>query len=305
MTLRIAIALLAAVSAGLAYPWQTEAERWTAGVAVVVLVVVLAWWRGLFVTTMVARRIGIAHRNLSTPAPRAAARVTQLLRVDDPRGVGLPAALVARYVDRFGVRCCRARITSHQTGDGMRTTWIGLTVDANDNLAALRARSARLPLRDMAEIVGRRLADQLREMGLEASVVDEGGQPLHGRGRERWTSVHDDLGAVSAYRVRVDDGLPERLAELWALPGDVWVTLEFGASGAGQTLAAVCAIRGDAQAAPAPAGGLTALRGVQRPVLSAVDPTSTDALGVDAAVVSVALLDRVSWPILLANSAMA
>jgi hypothetical protein len=65
--------------------------------------------------------------------------------------------LIAGYLDRYGVRCDKIRITSRDL-DGLRTTWIGMTLGAVENLAALRARSPRIPLRDTAEVAGRRTA---------------------------------------------------------------------------------------------------------------------------------------------------
>jgi type VII secretion protein EccE len=79
--------------------------------------------------------------------------------------------LIAGYLDRYGVRCDKIRITSRDL-DGLRTTWIGMTLGAVENLAALRARSPRIPLRDTAEVAGRRLADHLRETGWNVAAVD-------------------------------------------------------------------------------------------------------------------------------------
>ena len=50
-------------------------------------------------------------------------------------------------------------------------TWIALTVSAADNLAALQARSARIPLQETTQVAVRRLADHLREIGWEAGMV--------------------------------------------------------------------------------------------------------------------------------------
>jgi type VII secretion protein EccE len=72
--------------------------------------------------------------------------VTVLLRVEAPEGAVLPLPLVAGYVDRFGIRATKVRVTSLDQ-DGARTTWVGVTLGASDNLAALQARSPELPLR--------------------------------------------------------------------------------------------------------------------------------------------------------------
>jgi type VII secretion protein EccE len=64
-----------------------------------------------------------------------------------------------------------------------------MTLGAADNLAALRARSPEIPLYDTAEVVGRRLADRLRETGLDAAIVDVAHGPLTGRGQETWPGV--------------------------------------------------------------------------------------------------------------------
>ena len=281
MTIRIAIAALAIVAAALTYPWQTTADYWTVGVAAALLIVVLAWWRGLFVTNMIGRRFAILRRNNSKRKARRGSRVTQLLRVDDPHGVGLPPALIAAYVERFGIRCRHVRITSHQAAGG-RTTWVGLTIDARDNLAALQARSADMPLIDTAEVVGRRLADQLRETGLDVSGVDDSPAPLINGGRERWASVRDDSGSITGYAVHCDAQLPARLAELAALPGEVWTAVEFAGTGARPTVAAACAIRTGETVKGVPLAGLSIERGRQRPLLTALDPKSVDSLGVPA-----------------------
>ena len=294
MTLRIALALLVIVPAAMAYPWHSVTERWILGVAVAVVLIVFGWWRGLFVTTMIARRFAVARRNNSKPKSRPSNQVSVLLRVNDPAGVGLPLPLVGRYVDRFGIRCDKLRVTSRDKG-GTRTTWIGMTLDATENLAALQARSPELPLYDTAEVVGRRLADHLRETGLEAVIVDDADAPLTVEGRETWTGFRDDLGFVSAYQLPVDDRLPERLAEVWARPTETWTALEFSGTTAHPTAAAVCAFRTtDAQTAP-PLPWLVVHRGVQRPLLTELDPCSALQLGVTAGPLPAGLTDRVDW----------
>jgi len=48
----------------------------------------------------------------------------------------LPLRLIAGYIDRYGIRCDKVRLTNRDV-DGQRTTWIGLTVGAVAALTAL------------------------------------------------------------------------------------------------------------------------------------------------------------------------
>jgi len=145
MTVRIALASLVIVAAAMTYPWQTDTGRIALGVAAAVVIAVFAWWRGQFVTTWLARRFAVWRRNHSQARPRPDDVVTALIRVDDPAGTGLSLPLLAGYLERYGVRCRHVRVTSHDRG-GSRTTWVGVTIAAIDNLVALQARSPRLPL---------------------------------------------------------------------------------------------------------------------------------------------------------------
>lgn len=165
MTIRLALTLLAIVAAAMAYPFDSTTDRWVLGVAVAVVVAVFARWGGLFLTTRLARHIAVWRRNHSTPKLQPSNEATVLLRIDDPNAVGLSLPLVAGYVERFGVRCQKVRVTSRDQA-GVRTTWISLTLNAADNLTALMARSPELPLLATTEVLGRRLADHLRETGL-------------------------------------------------------------------------------------------------------------------------------------------
>lgn len=294
MTIRITLALLGIVLAALAYPWQTVPDRWIIGGAVAVVLAAFAWWRGQFLTTALGRRIAIWRRRHAKPGRPRADQVVVLLKVDDPAGVGLSLPLVAGYVDRFGVRCSHVRVTSRDR-IGTRTTWIGMTIAATDNLAALQARSPELPLHDTAEVVGRRLADHLRETGLDAAIVTEAPAPLPGAGRESWTGVGDEHGFASAYGLRVDDRLGERLAEVSAQPTETWVTLEFSGTAARPAISATCAIRTAEPVKAVPLAGLVAHRGLQRPLLDALDPTSAGSLGIPAVPLPDGFLDRISW----------
>ena len=178
-----------------------------------------------------------------------------------------------------------------------------MTLNAHDNLAALQARSPELPLYDTTEVVGRRLADHLRESGLDAVMVTEAAAPLPGPGRETWTGVADEFGVVSAYGIRADDRLGERLAEVSALPTETWVTLEFSGTAAHPAVAAACAVRTAEPATGVPVAGLIAHRGVQRPLLTAVDPTSAGRLGIAAVPAPEGLLDSLPWRVGSSKSA--
>lgn len=296
MTIRIALALLFIVPAAMAYPWQSDVDWWLLGIAIGVTLVVFAWWRGLFVTAMIARRLAVFRRNHSKPTPPASHNVTVVLQVDDPAGVGLPLLLVAGYVERFGVRREKVRVTNRDDA-GARTTWISMTLSAADNLAALRARSAELPLFDTAEIVGRRLADHLRETGLSAAIVDNAPEPLTEGGRETWRGVREDSGFLSAYAIRVDDSLAERFAEVWSQPTETWTTIEFGGTSAHPTVSALCAFRTADAVRATPVAGLVSQRGNQRLLLTALAPGSTDRLDVPSAPMPPGLLEPAGWPV--------
>lgn len=295
MTIRLALALLAVVAAAMAYPFESTTDRWVLGVAVAVVIVVFAWWRGLFLTTRIARRLAVWRRNHTTPKPQPSNEATVLLRVDDPNAVGLSLPLVAGYVERFGIRCQKVRVTNRDRA-GVRTTWISMTLNAADNLTALAARSPKLPLLATTEVVGRRLADHLRETGLEAAIVDVADPPA-GPGREKWRAVHDENGVVSAYGIGVDDRLAERLDEVWSRPAETWTALEFAGAPTHLTVTAVCAFRTPQAVRGAPLPGLVAHPGIQRPLLNALDPRTAERLGIPTRPLPAGLLDRIDWPV--------
>ena len=212
---RITLALLAVVPAVMAYPWRSTRDHWVLGVAAAVVIVLLGWWRGLHFTTILRRRLAMVRRTGEVRARirfrhqdnRAAAD-----RAADRRSDVLPLPLIARYLDRYGIRADKIRITSRDNASDVsrRETWIGLTVSAADNLAALRARSPRIPLHETAEVAARRLADHLREIGWEAGSVapDDVPRLLAPNARETWRGVQRGASDyVAAYQVRVDDGL--------------------------------------------------------------------------------------------------
>jgi type VII secretion protein EccE len=294
---RIALALMVVVAAALAYPWQTTIDWWVLGVAGAVLIGVAAWWRGHFLTALLGRRVRVWRRNRNTRHPAPAHKASVTVRVEDPAGVGLSLPLVAGYVDRFGVRCDKVAVATRD-GDGTRTTWITLTVDAEANMVALQARSRELPLRDTAEIAARRLADHLRETGLTVAIADEVVDgPVAGGAREKWRCVIDEVGAVSAYGIRVDGHLAERLAELRAQGSEMWSVLEFGGTAARLTAAAACAVRTSSPVRGVPVQGLIAQPGNQGPMLTAIRPGSAASLGVPATSLGAAQLADVDWPV--------
>ncbi|MFV8167104.1 type VII secretion protein EccE [Mycobacterium sp. 134] len=278
MTARLALASLFIVAAVLARPWQTNTERWVLGVSVAAVVLLLAWWGGLFLTTRIARHIAVWRRNLAKngPAEKPDAE-TVVLRVDPADPAQLP--VVVSYLDRYGICCDKVRVT-HRDADGVRRSWISLTVAAVDNIDALRARSSRIPLRDTTEIVGRRLADHLREQGWTVTLVDGVDAPLPDPGKETWRGVKDDSGFVAAYRVSVGDKLETVLAEIAAVPAqETWTALEFTGSPAQPQLTVGAAFRtGDRPSRKAPLAGLKPAGGRHRPALAALNPLSSDRL---------------------------
>lgn len=299
MTVRIALALLFIIPAAMAYPWPSTADRWLLGVAVVALVVLFAWWRGLFFTTMAGRRLAMwARRNRTEGLHHSSADATVLLRVDPSAPVALPLPLIAGYVDRYGLRCDKVRVTSRDTAEN-RTTWIGLTLRAVDNLAALRARSPRIPLGDTAEVAARRLADHLRENGWNVAIVDTAVPPTDSSAKETWGGMRDGSGYVAAYRVAVDDRLPEILAAVSALRSpETWTALEITGTADDPAVAVACTIRsGDKPEATAPVAGLSSLRGRQRPAIEALNPLSVQRLDPKPVPLSEQLLTNLRWPV--------
>jgi type VII secretion protein EccE len=263
MTARIALAALFIVPAAMAYPWPSTADRWLLGVAVIAL---FAWWRGSFVTTMIGRRLAMVFRRNQRGVLQSSEFTTVLLRVEPD---GLPLPLIAGYLDRYGIRCDKIRITSRDVG-GLRTTWVGVTVGAADNLAALQARSSRIPLRDTAEVVGRRLADHLREAGWDVTLVDTADSPTRPDAKETWRGLHDASGYVAAYRVA-------SLDDVASLPSsEIWMALEISGSAADLRVERACAIRTADKPEPIP--GATPLNGRHRRALDALNPLSVDRL---------------------------
>jgi type VII secretion protein EccE len=302
---RITLALLAVVPAVMAYPWRTPRDQWVLGIAVAVVILLFGWWGGLHFTTILRRRLAMVNRSDAEPETGSAARTTALLRLGPPAGDQdvFPLPLIAGYLDCYGIRADTIRITSRTSASdasGPCQTWIALTVSAADNLAALRARSSRIPLRETTQVAVRRLADHLREIGWEATVSGPDVVPrlLDSAGRETWRAVQAGSGYLAAYRVSADDTLAGTLAAIRSQPArETWTALEIaGESGTSHTVAVACALLTDEPppAAP-PLPGLTRQHGNQWPALAALDLLSTERLDghTDAPADLLAALD---WP---------
>jgi type VII secretion protein EccE len=302
---RITLALLAVVPAVMAYPWRSTRDHWVLGGAAAILLVLFAWWHGLHFTTILRRRLAIMRRTGGfVPEPESATKTTALLRLGPPVADSdvLPLPLIARYLDRYGIRADKIRITRRDNASdaSRRETWIGLTVSAADNLGALRARSSRIPLHETAQVAARRLADHLREIGWEASSVatDDVPRLVAANDRETWRGVRRGASDyVAAYQVRVDDGLPETLDAIRSYAArETCTALEIAGDGSHNTIAAACAFLTDTPpkgAAPLPR--LTPQRGNHRPALAALDLLSTQRL--DGHTDEPAgLLVRLAWP---------
>jgi type VII secretion protein EccE len=304
MTARIALALLVVIPAAMAYPWNTPTQRWVLGVAVAVVLLTFAWWGGMFLTTRIGRSLAVWRRNRGTSEPATTNEVAVLLSVEAPAGTTVPLHLVAGYVDRFGIRCAKVRVTNLDVS-GTRRTWIGMTLAANDNLAALQARSPELPLYDTAEVVGRRLSDQLRELGFDAAIVDTAEGPFDPSARETWRGMRDDDGYLAAYAIPVDDGLAARLTHVWSHTNRAtWTAIEFSGTAARPAVTALCAIRTDDAPSAVPVPGLRGCNGRHRPLLTALDPRSAERLDTGAVPVPSSLLDEIEWPVGSSNSTL-
>ncbi|MGB5113355.1 MAG: type VII secretion protein EccE [Mycobacterium sp.] len=297
MTARLALALLFIVPAALAYPYETLTQRWVLGVAVAVVILLFAWWRGDFATTKLARQWSIWRGNHATvgstkvSSTEAGDTATVVLRLDDSASVELPVALIAGYADRYGLRLDKVRITSRDRA-AERRSWITLTLDAAQNLPALQSRSERIPLHDTADVTGRRLADHLRESGWTVSVREVVPRPVSSEARETWRALTDEAGFLTAYRIPAAS-LPWVLDALWSNPtAELWTAVEFGPD----TVTGAVAVRSaELPAADAPIPGLATLGGRQRRVLDALNPASSQRLpGHQPA--DPALAGKLRWP---------
>jgi type VII secretion protein EccE len=275
-----------------------------------VAITLLSWWRGLPVTTVLRRRAAVLRPNRQAHLAGGTGtdvRVTAVLRIMPPEASPdmLPLPLIARYVDRYGLHADAIRVTSRDTTSGTgareRETWIGLTFSATANLAALQARSPRIPLRETAEVAARRLGDHLRESGWQASIVapDDIPRPYGRSASETWSSIRQGIADhIAVYGVKVDTALPNTLAAIWSYPvREVWTALEIAGVGTDQTLAVGCALRTEAcPGAGGPLPGLTSQSGNQRPALAALYPLSTHLLDGHSPLPEGLLLTRMRWP---------
>ncbi|MEH3131547.1 MAG: type VII secretion protein EccE [Mycolicibacterium neoaurum] len=291
MTVRLALALLFIVAAVLAYPYRNATEQWVLGVSVVVVIALFAWWRGQFATTKLARRWAIWRGNRGgVRRPARATAATVVLRIEDPLDDELPVGLIAGYADRYGLRLDKVRITSRETS-GHVQHWISLTLDAEQNLSALQARSAQIPLAQTTETAARRLADHLREGGWTVTAVHQAPRPVSDSAKETWRALTDESGFLTAYRIPVD-ALAATLDEVRAYPCEErWTAVEFGP----ESMTAVAALRSAERPAGAPpVAALVGLGGRQRSTLDALNPFSVDRLPGHQPAGTLA--EQVRWP---------
>ncbi|BBX40527.1 type VII secretion protein EccE [Mycobacterium simiae] len=309
---RIAVTALAVLPAALAYPWNSNRDYWLLGIAAVAVVAMFGWWRGLHFTTLLRRRLAIMGRRsnpANVPAAESAvtAKATAVVRIGAPTAADavFPLGLLASYLDRYGIRADKIRITSRDNAseDSRRETWVAITLSAAENLAALQARSSRIPLHETAEVAARRLADHLREIGWEANVVNADDVPrwLTANARETWRAVQrGNSDYVAAYQVAVDDGLPatfEAIRSYGARQTCTALEIARPLSSRDQlTIAASCAFLTDTPPGLAlPVSGLIPQRGNQGPALAALDLLSTGRLDGHTDLPA-GLLESLDWP---------
>lgn len=306
---RITLALLAIAPAAMAYPWRSHRDYWVLGIAAAVLILLFGWWGGLHFTTILRRRLAMIGRgNAVVESPATA--TTALVRVSAPGDDSdvLPLPLIAQYLDRYGVRADKIRITSRDNASdaSRRETWIGITVSAVDNLPALQARSPQIPLHETAQVAARRLADQLRETGWEATAVvpDDVPRLLTSNPRERWRAVQRGASDyLAAYQIQVDDELPATVDAIRSHPArETCIALEIAGDKAHPTIAVACAFQTEVLPDQAPPAGLTPQRGNHLPALTALDLLSTGRLDghTDA---PAGLLSRLDWSAVGADQA--
>ncbi|MEO6795113.1 MAG: type VII secretion protein EccE [Mycobacterium sp.] len=310
---RIALVLLAVVPALMAYPWPTARDRWVLGGGLVLAILLLSWWRGLHLTTIIRRRLAMSRSRRGVHTDRrsvSGARATAALRITAAAGGdALPLSLIRGYLNRYGLRADSVRITSHATrsGDsaGTSDTWIGLTYSAARNLAALQARSSAIPLQRTVDIAVRRLGDHLREIGWETTLVGDDEIPalIDVSAREAWRSVTDNPGGhVAAYQVGIDAALADTLGRVRASSAEeTWTALEFAGDGDQRTVAAACALRtGSAPDGTAPLAGLVPQLGNHRTALLSLHPLSGSRLAGHTPLPAAALAG-LRWPVAAAG----
>lgn len=305
-TLRLTLVATLVAAGAFALYRRDPADRWIAITAGLLALVLLVWWRGTFLTDILGRFTKMLTRRLSRQSPANTAqivaagvdaRTTVVLEVKAPTsGEEVPVGLLAGYLDRYGVRCSSIRVTTTDTVGAEGKTWVSLTLSAADNLTALQARSPRIPLRETADIVGRRLADHLRELGWQVNTAENPDVPLLAEVKEGSRAVSDDHGFLAAYRVTVNSDLPETLVSVAgaALP-ERWTALELTGTGNAPQLTVVCALRTEEKPAPhSPWAGLTPYWGEHLLVLRAMDPLSSGTVGATGTSVTTEFLDNLT-----------
>nr|WP_275580463.1 type VII secretion protein EccE [Mycobacterium riyadhense] len=309
---RTTLTLLAVLPAAMVCPWRSTREQCVLAVAAGVVVMLFGWWRGLHLTTITRRRLVMICRRPRARSYRGClretgidAKTTVLLRIRALAGDNmLPLPLIASYLNRYGLRVDKIRITNRCIATGVSRTWIALTVSAADNLAALLARSSSIPLEHAAQVIARRLADHLTELGWVVTMAGPDDiPPLVARSaRETWTALRREIMAgagdyVVAYRLDIDDTLPNSLDEVRAHPAsETWMALEIACGRTGFTLAAACALRtGAAPDGPPPVAGLTPQHGNHARATMALNPLSSRRLDGHTALPD-DLLVRLRWP---------
>ncbi len=307
---RITLALLVIAPAAMAYPWRSPRDYWLIGVAAAVVIALFGARGGLYLTTIARRRLAIIGRSNAFIPESPATATTVLVRVgapDDDSAV-LPLSLIAGYLDRYGIRADKIRITSRDNASdaSRRETWIGLTVSATENLAALQARSSRIPLQETAQVVARRLADHLRETGWDATAVapDDVPRLLTSNPRERWREVQRGASDyIAAYEIAVDAALPETLDAIRSYTArETCTALEIAGDKAEPTVAVACAFQTDTPPErKAPLAGLTPQRGNHLPALTALDLLSTARLDGHTPAPA-GLLTQLRWPTLVGGA---
>lgn len=299
MIVRLTLALIAVLPAAMAYPWRSTVDWWLFGTAVAVVAVVFARWRGLFLTTLLGRRIALwrrrGHDASGRPSPESA---TVALRVRSGEVTALPVRIVAAYLDRYGVRLDTVRVVSRDLG-GVRTSWIGLTLAAAGNIAALQARSSSIPVHDTVAVAARRLADHLRELGWHVVVDEAPVGPVSAQAVETWRGMRDDQGVLAAYRIAADDDLADTLAALWASGStEIWTVLQLTGGRTHPEVTVACAVRTPEKPdAGSVLPGLALERGVHLPALTAMRPASGRRLSAAPVQVPPAVLADLHWPI--------
>lgn len=277
---RLTVVGLAIVTTVLAYPWRSTTDRWALGIAVAVILVSLIWWRGLFLTTILWRRLRVLLNRRPIEGASTDIRgtgtdavTTALLRVDSREGE-LPLDVLTGYLDRYGLVCDAVRVTTRTAPDAA-TTWIGLTFSGARNLAALQGRSAQMPLRQTAENAARRLAGHLHETGWTATLVDAADVPALAAAdaRERWRSVTDARGYLTTYTVTDPQTALGGMSAAGAQ--EVWTVVEIAGPSPRTDLKAGVAIRTEGPpATSSPVPGLAGISGRQARALAALHPLS-------------------------------